>query len=159
MEVVRRLDEDLDLCFPNMPRETFYETFRELITLPNKELQEKAIICKSNFNRGTTVHQQFKRPSANVGFDKETIETGLDYLHDESLKSKQSSKVSTWKSKNSLRLIDRDSRASVRLSTSLTDKMNFEQEAHNPEEDDDCFTIGLNEINIPFKNLDSFEIL
>ena len=41
----------------------------------------------------------------------------------------------------------------------LTDKMNFEQEAHNPEEDDDCFTIGLNEIHIPFKNLDSFEIL
>lgn len=104
------------------------------------------------------MHQQFKRPSANIPFDKDTIESGLDYLQDHSLASKQSSKVSTWKSKNSLRLIERDSRGSARMSI-LTDKMNFEQEAHNPEEDDDCFTIGLNEIHIPFKNLDSFEIL
>jgi hypothetical protein len=37
VEVVRRLDEDLDFCFPNMPRETFYETFRELIILPKNE--------------------------------------------------------------------------------------------------------------------------
>ena len=126
VEVVRRLDDDLDLCFPNMPRETFYETFRELITLPNKDMQDKAIISKSNFKRGTTVHQQFKRASANIGFDKESIESGLDYLQDESLMSKQSSRgASTWKSKNSLRLIDRDSRASARISI-LTDKMNFE---------------------------------
>lgn len=34
VEVVRRLDEILDMCFPNMPRETFYETFRDVIIVP-----------------------------------------------------------------------------------------------------------------------------
>ena len=43
--------------------------------------------------------------------------------------------------------------------SSLSERLNFENEAHNPEEDDDCFTIGLNEIHIPFRNLDEFDIL
>ena len=62
-----------------------------------------------------------------------------------------------WKSKNSLKGFQGIDNRSARLSGSA--EINFENETHNIEEDDDCFTIGLNEIHIPFKNLDCFEIL
>lgn len=78
-------------------------------------------------------------------------------MPDTSLASKQSSELgSTWKSKNSLRLIDIRNPSKV---SSFSDKIQFHSESHDTELDDDCFIIGLNNINIPFKNLDSFEIL